>query len=47
VTFLSLKKLACSMPIPQACENIPDVAFHGGTPSEELIQAENERRPMR
>ena len=42
VTFLSLKKYACSMPIPHGCENIPDVAFLGGHTMEELIQAENE-----
>ena len=42
VTFLSLKKYACSMPIPHGCENIPDVAFLGGHTMEELILAENE-----
>ncbi len=41
VTFLSLKKYACEMPIPHGCENIPDVAFLGGHTMEELIQAEN------
>ena len=42
VTFLSLKKYACEMPIPHGCENIPDVAFLGGHTMQELIQAENE-----
>ncbi len=41
VTFLSLKKYACEIPIPNGCENIPDVAFLGGHTMEELIQAEN------
>lgn len=41
VTFLSLKKYACSFPIPHGCENIPDVSFLGGHTMEELIQAEN------
>ena len=41
VTFLSLKKYGCEMPIPHGCENIPDVAFLGGHTMEELIQAEN------
>ena len=42
VTFLSLKKYGCEMPIPHGCENIPDVSFLGGHTMEELIQAENE-----
>lgn len=42
VTFLSVKKYACEMPIPHGCKNIPDVAFLGGHTMEELIQAENE-----
>ncbi|MFR1554952.1 MAG: hypothetical protein ACLSTV_09800, partial [Coriobacteriales bacterium] len=42
VTFLSLKKYACEMPIPHGCENIPDVVFLGGHTMQELIQAENE-----
>ncbi len=41
VTFLSLDKYGCEMPIPRGCENIPDVAFLGGHTMEELIQAEN------
>ena len=41
VTFLSLKKYACEMPIPHGCESIPDVSFLGGHTMEELIQAEN------
>ena len=41
VTFLSLKKYGCEMPIPHGCESIPDVAFLGGHTMEELIQAEN------
>ena len=41
VTFLSLDKYGCEMPIPHGCENIPDVAFLGGHTMEELIQAEN------
>ncbi len=41
VTFLSLKKYGCEMPIPHGCQNIPDVAFLGGHTMEELIQAEN------
>ena len=39
VTFLSLDKYGCEMPIPHGCENIPDVAFLGGHTMEELIQA--------
>ena len=42
VTFLSLDKYGCEMPIPHGCENIPDVAFHGGHTMEELIKAEND-----
>lgn len=42
VTFISLDKYACEMPIPHGCENVPDVAFLGGHTMEELIQAENE-----
>ncbi len=42
VTFLSLDKYACEMPIPHGCENIPDVAFLGGHTMEELIKAEND-----
>ncbi len=42
VTFLSLEKYGCAMPIPHGCENIPDVSFLGGHTMEELIKAENE-----
>ena len=42
VTFLSLDKYGCEMPIPHGCENIPDVAFLGGHTMEELIKAEND-----
>ena len=42
VTFISVKKYACEMPIPHGCESVPDVAFLGGHTMQELIQAENE-----
>ena len=42
VTFLSIDKYGCEMPIPHGCENIPDVAFLGGHTMEELIKAEND-----
>lgn len=41
ITFLSLGKYGCEMPIPHGCEDIPDVGFLGGHTMEELIQAEN------
>ena len=41
VTFLSVDKYAAPFPIPEGCENIPDVGFLGGHTMEELIQAEN------
>lgn len=41
VTFLSVDKYATPFPIPEGCENIPDVGFLGGHTMEELIQAEN------
>lgn len=41
VTFLSVEKYATPFPIPEGCENIPDVGFLGGHTMEELIQAEN------
>ena len=41
VTFLSVDKYATPYPIPEGCENIPDVGFLGGHTMEELIQAEN------
>ena len=41
ITFISVGKYACEMPIPHGCEDIPDVGFLGGHTMEELIQAEN------
>lgn len=42
VTFISLDKYGCEMPIPHGCESVPDVSFLGGHTMEELIKAENE-----
>lgn len=41
ITFISVGKYACEMPIPHGCEDIPDVGFLGGHTMQELIQAEN------
>ena len=41
ITFISVDKYACEMPIPHGCEDIPDVGFLGGHSMQELIQAEN------
>ncbi len=41
ITFVSVGKYACEMPIPYGCEDIPDVGFLGGHTMQELIQAEN------
>ena len=41
VTFISVEKYACEMPIAHGCEDIPDVGFLGGHTMQELIQAEN------
>ncbi len=41
ITFISVDKYACEMPIPHGCEDIPDVGFLGGHTMQELIQAEN------
>ena len=41
ITFISVGKYACEMPIAHGCEDIPDVGFLGGHSMEELIQAEN------
>lgn len=41
ITFISVGKYACEMPIAHGCEDIPDVGFLGGHTMEELIQAEN------
>ena len=40
ITFISVGKYACEMPIAHGCEDIPDVGFLGGHTMEELIQAE-------
>lgn len=41
ITFISVEKYGCEMPIAYGCENIPDVGFLGGHTMQELIQAEN------
>ena len=41
ITFISVDKYGCEMPIPPGCEDIPDVGFLGGHTMQELIQAEN------
>ena len=41
ITFISVGKYACEMPIARGCEDIPDVGFLGGHTMQELIQAEN------
>ena len=41
ITFISIGKYACEMPIAHGCEDIPDVGFLGGHTMQELIQAEN------
>ena len=41
ITFISVDKYGCEMPIPHGCEDIPDVGFLGGHTMQELIQAEN------
>ena len=41
ITFISVGKYACEMPIAHGCEDIPDVGFLGGHTMQELIQAEN------
>ncbi len=41
ITFISVGKYGCEMPIAHGCEDIPDVGFLGGHSMEELIQAEN------
>lgn len=41
ITFISVEKYGCEMPIANGCEDIPDVGFLGGHTLQELIQAEN------
>ena len=41
ITFISVEKYACEMPIAHGCKDIPDVGFLGGHSMQELIQAEN------
>lgn len=41
ITFISVAKYGCEMPIAHGCEDIPDVGFLGGHTMQELIQAEN------
>ena len=41
ITFISVGKYGCEMPIAHGCEDIPDVGFLGGHTMQELIQAEN------
>lgn len=41
ITFISVGKYSCEMPIPHGCEDIPDVGFLGGHTMQELIKAEN------
>lgn len=41
ITFISVEKYACEMPIAHGCDDIPDVGFLGGHTMQELIQAEN------
>ncbi len=41
ITFISVGKYACEMPIPHGCDDIPEVSFLGGHTMQELIQAEN------
>lgn len=41
ITFISVDKYGCEMPIAHGCEDIPDVGFLGGHTMQELIQAEN------
>lgn len=41
ITFISVGKYSCAMPIPHGCEDIPDVGFLGGHTMQELIKAEN------
>ena len=41
ITFISVEKYGCEMPIARGCEDIPDVGFLGGHTMQELIQAEN------
>ncbi len=41
ITFISVVKYGCEMPIANGCEDIPDVGFLGGHTLQELIQAEN------
>ena len=41
ITFISVEKYGCEVPIAHGCEDIPDVGFLGGHTMQELIQAEN------
>ena len=41
ITFISVEKYGCEMPIAHGCDDIPDVGFLGGHTMQELIQAEN------
>lgn len=41
ITFISVEKYGCEMPIAHGCDDIPDVGFLGGHTLQELIQAEN------
>ena len=41
ITFISVGKYGCEMPIAYGCDDIPDVGFLGGHTMQELIQAEN------
>ena len=41
ITFISVEKYGCEMPIAHGCEDIPDVGFLGGHTMQEVIQAEN------
>ena len=41
ISFISVDKYACEMPIPVGYDKVPDVGFLGGHTMEELIKAEN------
>ncbi len=41
ITFISVDKYACEMPISHGFDDVPDVGFLGGHSLQELIQAEN------
>lgn len=47
ITFISVEKYGCEMPIAHGCEDIPDVASSAGIPCKSLFRRKTRQPPMR